>query len=130
MRSRPAVDEAPRDADRSREQVAIDHDVQATQEWQGERPSARRRPMATMAYKPVRLLLSAGAGAVAGVAYKRIWTAITRQGDPPLSTDKERGWTEILTAAALQGIIFAVVKAVIDRAAATGVHRATGYWPG
>ncbi|MGH3154962.1 MAG: DUF4235 domain-containing protein [Streptosporangiaceae bacterium] len=33
-------------------------------------------------------------------------------------------------AADLQGAIFAVVKAAVDRAAATGTEKLTGVWPG
>jgi Protein of unknown function (DUF4235) len=36
----------------------------------------------------------------------------------------------VLLAAAIQGAIFAVVKAAVDRAAAVGTHKLTGTWPG
>jgi hypothetical protein len=49
--------------------------------------------------------------------------------DAPRATDAERGWAEILAAAALQGAIFALVRAAVERAGATGVRRVTGYWP-
>ena len=49
--------------------------------------------------------------------------------DAPNATDEDRGWGEILAAAALQGAIFAVVKAMVDRGGATGVKRLTGNWP-
>ena len=50
--------------------------------------------------------------------------------DAPDATDEDRGWTEILVAAAGQGAIFAVVKAAVDRAGATEFRKATGEWPG
>ena len=37
---------------------------------------------------------------------------------------------EILAAAALQGAIFAIVKALVDRSGAEGFRRLTGVWPG
>jgi Protein of unknown function (DUF4235) len=37
---------------------------------------------------------------------------------------------EILLAAALQGVIFALIKAIFERAAAEGVREVTGDWPG
>ena len=40
------------------------------------------------------------------------------------------GWREILLAAALQGAIFAVVQAALDRATAEGTAKLTGEWPG
>ena len=42
----------------------------------------------------------------------------------------DRGWREILLAAALQGAIFAVVRAAVDRSAAEGTRKLTGVWPG
>ena len=35
----------------------------------------------------------------------------------------------VLAAAAVQGAIFALVRAAVDRAGATGVKRLTGSWP-
>ncbi|WP_433223973.1 DUF4235 domain-containing protein [Dactylosporangium sp. CS-047395] len=86
--------------------------------------------MAKLAYKPVGILLGAGAGMVAGLVFKQVWKVAGRDDDAPNATDEDRGWGEILAAAALQGAIFAVVKAAVDRAGAVGVRRATGYWPG
>jgi hypothetical protein len=83
-----------------------------------------------VAYKPVGLLLGAGAGMMSGLIFKQIWKIAGRDDDAPNATDEDRGWAEILAAAALQGAIFAVVKAAVDRAGATGVRRATGQWPG
>jgi hypothetical protein len=129
VRSRPRVDAAQPDANPG--EVVQFNDVGATEEQQEEPEVARGgKKMAMLAYKPVGLLLGAGAGLVAGAVFKRTWKTITHQDDTPLATDKDRGWTEVLLAAALQGVIFAVVKAVIDRAGATGMRRATGYWPG
>jgi hypothetical protein len=44
--------------------------------------------------------------------------------------DRNRSWSEILAAAAVEGAVFGAVKAAIDRAGATGFERATGTWPG
>jgi hypothetical protein len=82
-----------------------------------------------VAYKPVGLLLGVAAGALAGVIFKQVWRLASGDDDAPNATDEERGWTEILAAAALQGAIFAVVKALIDRGGATGVRKLTGTWP-
>ena len=83
-----------------------------------------------IAYKPVGILLGVAAGAVAGAVFKKVWQLASGDDDTPNATDEERGWVEILAAAALQGAIFAVVKAAVDRGGATGVRRVTGEWPG
>jgi hypothetical protein len=85
---------------------------------------------AKVAYKPVGLLLGAGAGMVSGLIFKQVWKLAARDEDAPDATDEDRGWTEILVAAAIQGAIFAVVKAAVDRAGAVGIRKATGRWPG
>lgn len=82
-----------------------------------------------LAYKPVGLLLGIAAGVVAGAVFKQVWKVASGDDDAPNATDEERGWGEILAAAALQGAIFAVVKAAVDRAGASGVRRLTGRWP-
>jgi hypothetical protein len=82
-----------------------------------------------IAYKPVGMLLGAGAGLVSGLIFKQIWKVVGHDEDAPNATDQDRGWSEILIAAAIQGAIFAVVKAAVDRAGAAGVRKATGQWP-
>ena len=82
-----------------------------------------------VAYKPVGLLLGIGAGAVAGFVFKEIWKFASGDDDAPNATDEDRGWGEIIAAAALQGAIFATVKALVDRGGAAGVRKITGTWP-
>jgi hypothetical protein len=85
--------------------------------------------MKSLLYRPVGALLGVGAGLLAGALFKRVWHAVAGGANAPDATDEERSWGEILAAAALQGAIFAVVKATVDRAGATGVRRLTGRWP-
>ncbi|AGZ44504.1 DUF4235 domain-containing protein [Actinoplanes friuliensis] len=82
-----------------------------------------------VAYKPVGLALGLGAGAIAGFVFKEIWKLASGDDDAPNATDEDRGWGEILAAAALQGAIFAAVRALVDRGGAVGVRRFTGEWP-
>lgn len=82
-----------------------------------------------IAYKPVGILLGVAAGSIAGAVFKKVWQMASGDDDTPNATDEDRGWVEILTAAALQGAIFAVVKAAVDRGGATGVRKVTGEWP-
>jgi len=82
-----------------------------------------------IAYRPVGLLLGIGAGAVAGFVFKEVWKLASGDDDAPNATDEDRGWGEILAAAALQGAIFGLVKAVVDRGGAAAVRKLTGQWP-
>jgi hypothetical protein len=81
-------------------------------------------------YKPVGVVLGVVAGLLAGAAFKQVWRAVSGDDDSPNAKDEDRGWGEILAAAALQGAIFAAVKAAVDRAGAEGFRKVTGAWPG
>ncbi|HEX5742256.1 MAG TPA: DUF4235 domain-containing protein [Pilimelia sp.] len=83
----------------------------------------------TLAYTPVGRLAGAGAGLVAGMVVKHIWKFVAGMDDPPDARDESYGWGEVLAAAALQGAVFAVVKAAVDRGGAAGMRRLTGHWP-
>ncbi|MER6522418.1 DUF4235 domain-containing protein [Streptomyces sp. NPDC001553] len=85
---------------------------------------------ATLAYKPVGLALGAAGGMIAGALFRQIWKLVEGDGDAPNATDDERTWRQILIAAAIQGAIFAVVKAAVDRSGAVAARRLTGTWPG
>jgi rhodanese-related sulfurtransferase len=83
-----------------------------------------------LAYRPVGMLGGMGAGLVAGVVVKQIWKRVAGEDDPPGATQREYGWGSILAAAALQGAVYAVVKAAFDRGGARAWEKATGSWPG
>jgi predicted metal-dependent enzyme (double-stranded beta helix superfamily) len=81
-------------------------------------------------YKPFGVAASVLGGLLAGTIFKRLWKLVAGEDDSPNATDKQRGWGEILVAAALEGALFGAVKAGVDRAGATGFERVTGAWPG
>lgn len=84
----------------------------------------------TTLYKPLRVVIGVLGGAVASYLFSKVWRVVAREEQAPEATDRRRGWGEILVAAALQGAIFGVVKASLDRGGAEGFRRATGEWPG
>ena len=86
--------------------------------------------MAKLVYTPLGILFSVLGGILAGTIFKQIWKLVAGEEDAPDATDSERSWGEVLPAAALQGAIFAAVKAAVDRGGATGFRRLTGAWPG
>jgi hypothetical protein len=81
-------------------------------------------------YKPFGILFSVLGGILAGAAFKQVWKRVAGQEDAPKAKESEYGWKEILPAAAIQGAIFGLVKAVIDRGGAEGFRKLTGVWPG
>jgi hypothetical protein len=86
--------------------------------------------MIKLLYKPVGLLVSVLGGVLAGAIFKQAWKLVAREDDAPEATDARRGWREILLAAALQGLIYGVVKAAIGRSTAQVTSKFTGTWPG
>ena len=86
--------------------------------------------MNKLMYKALSLLVSLLASLLAGAIFKKVWKFTPGSDDVPEATDERRGWGEILLAAALQGLIFSLIKAVFERAAAEGVREVTGDWPG
>ncbi|MEV4613144.1 DUF4235 domain-containing protein [Kitasatospora sp. NPDC049258] len=85
--------------------------------------------MGKILYKPLGLLFGVLGGVVASAVFKRLWAFLGHEQDAPRATDRDRTWREVLTAAALQGAVFALVKAAVDRGSAVGARRLTGTWP-
>jgi hypothetical protein len=86
--------------------------------------------MTKVLYKPAGMLVSVLGGVLAGAIFKQVWKVTSSEDDAPNATDADRSWREVLLAAALQGAIFGLVKAAVDRGAAEGTRKVTGVWPG
>ncbi|HEY4235945.1 MAG TPA: DUF4235 domain-containing protein [Gaiellaceae bacterium] len=86
--------------------------------------------MARLVYKPFGLIVSVLGGIIAGMIFKRVWGVVGQEDEAPEATDEAKGWGEVLVAAAAEGAVFGGVKALVDRAGATGFARLTGAWPG
>jgi hypothetical protein len=85
---------------------------------------------AKLAYRPFGLVSGIAGGVIAGVIFKQIWKRVKDEDDAPGALQSEYSWGDVLLAAAVQGAIFAVVKAAVDRAGAHAFERWTGEWPG
>jgi hypothetical protein len=82
--------------------------------------------MKKLSFKASSLVLSVASGMLAGMLFKQVWKLIAGEDEAPEATDPERSWKEVLPAAALQGAVFAVVKAAVDRGAAQGARKLAG----
>jgi hypothetical protein len=87
---------------------------------------------AKILYRPLGLVSSVLAGLVAGSVFKSVWKHATPgdNADAPRALESEYRMREILVASAIQGAIFATVKAVVSRGGARAFQRWTGEWPG
>lgn len=81
-------------------------------------------------YKPFGIVASVLGGLLAGAVFKQVWKRLAGEEDAPAAKESEYGWKEILPAAAVQGAVFGLVKAAVDRGGAEGFQKLTGVWPG
>jgi hypothetical protein len=86
--------------------------------------------MIKLLFKPLSLLVSVLSGILAGAIFKKIWQLAAGEDEAPEATDAQRGWREVLIAATIQGAIFGLIKAAVDRGAAAGTRKYFGVWPG
>src|SRR5918997_278446 len=80
-------------------------------------------------YKPIGIVLGILAGLLGKRVFDFVWTKIDDE-DPPKATTEETSWAKLLTAAAVQGVIFKTTRVVVDRYGARGWSLLTGTWPG
>ena len=80
-------------------------------------------------YRPFGIVLSIVAALVGKRIFNFAWTKLDDE-EPPKGTTQEAPWSKLLTAAAVQGVIFKVTRVVVDRYGAKGFYYLTGVWPG
>ena len=80
-------------------------------------------------YKPFGIALGILAGIFGKKLFDFVWTKLDDE-EPPEATTEETSWARVISAAALQGVIFRVTRVAIDRYGAMGWRYLTGTWPG
>ena len=87
---------------------------------------------AKILYRPWGLAVSLLGGLIAGEIFQQVWKQLDPDSseDPPKPLESEYRLRKILVAAAIQGAIFTVVRALINRGGARVFERWTGEWPG
>jgi len=83
----------------------------------------------TAIYKPFGIIFGLLAGQVSKKIFDVIWARFDDE-EAPKPTTHQANWPKILAAAALQGVVFKLVRAVVDREMASGFAYLTGSWPG
>ncbi len=87
---------------------------------------------AKILYRPWGLMASLLGGLLAGQIFQQVWKLLDPDSseDPPKPLESEYRLPKILVAAAIQGAIFTIVRALINRGGARVFERWTGEWPG
>jgi hypothetical protein len=81
-------------------------------------------------YMPMQIAASVGGGLLAGKVFTEVWQRISPSDtEPPDPKDLDRPARQAITAAALQGLIFGLVRAAVDRAGAHGYRAVTHQSP-
>jgi hypothetical protein len=77
-------------------------------------------------YTPLSIATSVTGGLLASALFGMIWKRLSdEQPAPPNPKDLSRSSTAVLLGAGLQGLVFGVVKAAVDRAGARGYNAIT-----
>jgi len=95
-------------------------------------PEKRTSRSAKILYRPWGLIASLVGGLIAGQVFQQLWKRVDPDAsdDPPKPLQSEYPLAKILVAALVQGAIFSVVRALINRGGARLFERWTGEWPG
>jgi hypothetical protein len=81
-------------------------------------------------YLPLQIATSVAGGLLAGKVFTEVWQRISPSDqEPPDPKDLDRSGREAVTAAALQGLVFGLVRALVDRAGAHGYRAVTHQSP-
>lgn len=81
-------------------------------------------------YVPLSIATSVAGGLLASAAFNQIWKRFgNHEAPPPDPKDLDRSAAAALSAAGLQGLVFGVVRAVVDRAGARGYQAVTNESP-
>lgn len=80
-------------------------------------------------YKPFGIVIGLLSGLVAKQLFSALWGVFDEE-EPPKPTTRDSSWAKVLGAAAVQGVTFKVVRALVDRGTAKGFANLTGAWPG
>lgn len=72
-------------------------------------------------YTPLSVAAGVGGGLLAGSVFGRVWQRIgENDAEPPDPKDLSQSITTVIAAAAVQGIIVGIVRAMVQRASAHG----------
>lgn len=80
-------------------------------------------PLGKVAYKPFGLAAGLLGGLLAGRIFGVIWKRWSGEDETPQPLSDDYSTREILLAAALQGALFGLIKAMIDRYGMKGVRK-------
>jgi hypothetical protein len=85
--------------------------------------------MIKLLYKPWSIAFGIVGGMVASKLFTKLWAVLGGEKDTE-PTERQTSWKTVIPAAALEGAIYAGVKAAAQRGSAQAFAASTGVWPG
>jgi hypothetical protein len=85
--------------------------------------------MMKLIYKPFGIVVGMVAGLISSKLFEAVWGVIDEE-EPPTATTRDTSWAKVVGSAAVSGMTFSVVRAVVNRGGAKGFEHLTGAWPG
>jgi hypothetical protein len=85
--------------------------------------------MGKILFIPLGIIGGLLAGLISKKTFDFVWSRISDE-EAPEPEHRDISWPALLTAAALQGAIFRVSRALVERGTRIGYYRLTGSWPG
>jgi hypothetical protein len=85
--------------------------------------------MIKLLYKPWSILFGIVGGLVASKLFATLWSLVGNEQDVE-PTERRTSWKTVVPAAALEGAIYAGVRAAAQRGSAQAFAASTGVWPG
>lgn len=80
-------------------------------------------------YKPIGIVLGILGGMLGKRVFDAVWAKVDEE-EPPRATTRDTRLVKVIGAAAMQGVIYKVVRVLVDRGGARGWEHLTGFWPG
>jgi hypothetical protein len=85
--------------------------------------------MIKVLYKPWSIVFGVVGGMLASKLFAKLWAVLGNEQDTE-PTERQTSWRTVIPAAALEGAIYAGVKAAAQRGSAQAFAASTGVWPG
>ena len=80
-------------------------------------------------FAPISIVFGLIAGVLGKKIFEAVWGLVDDE-EPPKPEHRELSWPKLVTALAVEGAIFRLVKGLVDHGIRNSFAKVTGSWPG